>query len=252
VTPPPPAGHCAIEKAVIVAAGRGRRLGAAAAGRPKALLDVGGVTLIERSICCLRQAGIADITVVTGFGKEQIEDRLGTSVDYRMNPFFAMTNNLASLWFARSAVAHRPFLYLHADLVFDPRILDRCLAGPLPCMAVDRHPCGEEEMKVKVAGGLVEHSDKAIPAAVADGEWVGIAGFDGPTGDALFAEIERQLATDHAYDAYDTRAFSRLAQQGHRLAVVECTGLAWVEIDFPEDLAHARELFPGPSKGAPS
>jgi choline kinase len=210
---------------------------------------VGGTTLIERSIDSLRQAGIADITVVTGFGKEQIEDRLGASVEYRVNPFFAMTNNMASLWFTRSAVGGRPFLYLHADVIFDPEILERCIAAPTPCMAVDCHPCGEEEMKVSVVNGAIERSDKTIPAAVADGEWVGIACFDGPTGDALFAEIERQLTASHAYDAYDTLAFNRLAQQGDRLAMVDCTGLAWVEIDYPADLVRARQLFLSPPGG---
>ena len=247
--PHPKAGRSAIQKAVIVAAGLGRRMGTAAAARPKALLEVGGTTLIERSIHSLRQASIADITVVTGFGKELIEDRLGNAVQYRPNPFFAMTNNMASLWFARSAVAHEPFLYLHADIAYDREILERCLAAPASAMAVDCHPCGDEEMKVRLANGLVERSDKGIPAAEADGEWVGMACFEGATGDALFAEIERQLDSNGAYDAYDTHAFTQLVQQGHRLAVVDCTGLPWVEIDFPEDLARARQLFPTPPAG---
>jgi choline kinase len=234
-----------LKKAVIVAAGMGRRLGAAAAARPKALLEVGGATLIERSVHGLRQAGIVDISVVTGFGKEMIEDCLGASVRYHPNPFFAMTNNMASLWFARSAVAHEPFVYLHADIIFDTEILARCLATPLSCMAVDCHPCGDEEMKVSVADGMVKRSDKEIPPAEAAGEWVGIARFDGHTGDALFAEIERQLAANLAYDAYDTHAFNQLVRQGHRLSMTDCTGLSWIEIDFPEDLARARELFPG-------
>ena len=249
MTPPILARPSDFKNAVIVAAGMGRRLGAAAAARPKALLEVGGATLIERSIRCLRQAGIADITVVTGFGRGLLEERLGASVEYRQNPFFAMTNNMASLWFAQSVVAHHPFVYLHADIIFDEEILKRCLAAPLPCMAVDRHPCGDEEMKVRVKDGMVERSDKGIPASEAHGEWVGIAGFDGTTGDALFAEIDRQLTTSRAYDAYDTRAFNRLAQQGHHLTMVDCTGLPWVEIDFPEDLARARELFPAQPAG---
>jgi choline kinase len=234
---------------VIVAAGMGRRLGAAAAAQPKALLEVGGATLIERTIHHLRQGGIADITVVTGFAREQIETRLGGAVDYCENPFFAVTNNMASLWFARSTVAHQPFIYLHADVIFDAEILARCLAAPASWMAVDCHPCGDEEMKVSVANGLVELSDKGIPADEAHGEWLGLAGFDGATGDALFAEIDRQLTENRAYDAYDTRAFNQLVQQGYRLAMVDCTGLPWLEIDFPEDLAKARQLFPAPPAG---
>ena len=249
MTPRSPANPSELTKAVIVAAGMGRRLGAVAATRPKALLEVGGATLIERSIHSLQEVGIADITVVTGFGREQIESRLGASVEYRENPFFFMTNNMASLWFAQSAVVHQPFVYLHADIIFDAEILARCLAAPLSCMAVDCHPCGDEEMKVRVSGGLVESSDKGIPPAEAQGEWLGIAVFDGPTGDSLFAEIDRQLTVSRAYHAYDTRAFNQVVQQGHRLAMVDCTGLPWVEIDFPEDLARARQLFPDPRAG---
>jgi len=231
-------------KAVIVAAGMGRRLGAAAGSRPKALLEVGGATLIERSIGLLRQAGIADIIVVTGFAKQELEERLKSTVAFRSNPFFAITNNMASLWFAHSAVAHQPFVYLHADIIFASEILARCLATPGSSMVIDRHPCGEEEMKVTVAHGLVERSDKDIPEAAAHGEWVGIAAFAAATGDALFAEIERQLAVSSAYQAYDTHAFNQLIKQGHRLNVVDCSGLPWVEVDFPEDLVRARQLFP--------
>jgi L-glutamine-phosphate cytidylyltransferase len=250
VPPRPPTSRSDFKKAVIVAAGMGRRLGATAGERPKALLEVGGATLIERSIHSLREAGVADITVVTGFGKEQIENCLGASVEYRENPFFAMTNNMASLWLAQSAVVHEPFVYLHADIIYDAEILARCLATPASGMAVDCHPCADEEMKVSVAAGMVERSDKGIPAEKAHGEWVGIACFDGPTGDALFAEIERQLAANRAYDAYDTAAFNQLVREGHRLSMVDCTGLPWTEIDFPEDLARAQQLFSTPPAGS--
>lgn len=55
--------------AVILAAGQGSRLG----GRPKAVLKTSGESLIERHLRALRNAGIRDIVVVTGFYYQQIE-----------------------------------------------------------------------------------------------------------------------------------------------------------------------------------
>jgi choline kinase len=235
-----------VRRAVIVAAGRGQRLGADC---PKPLVRVGSETLLARSLASLRSVGVDEVLVVIGHDAPAVRQHVAGRARCVLNPFYALTNNMGSLWFAREFAAAAPFLYLHADLIYEPEVLRRCLDGvPGSCVAIDRHtgrhPCGDEEMKFVSREGMLSRSDKAIPASQAEGEWLGIARFDAETATALFAEIERQLAVEHAHEAYDTRAISALCAAGHRIRLADCTGLRWVEIDFPEDLARARALLP--------
>jgi len=232
-----------VTRAVIVAAGLGRRLGQTKQGRPKPLLRVGNRTLLERSVDLLQQAGVAEILVVTGWGAAQIEDTLGDRATYALNPFYACTNNMASLWFARAFASGAPFVYLHADLIYHPQVLDRCLQADGPALALDPHPCGEEEMKVIGREELLVRGGKELPLESTTGEWIGMARFDAATSAALFDAIEAHLRDEQAYQAYDMLAFNTLTARGHRLRLVDCAGLPWVEIDFPQDLQRARRLF---------
>lgn len=84
--------------AVILAAGLGMRMVPINLSCPKALLEVNGERLIERTIRQLKEAGIGDITVVVGFMKDSFEyliDEYGVELVY--NPAFADKNNIHSL-----------------------------------------------------------------------------------------------------------------------------------------------------------
>lgn len=88
-------------KAIIVAAGLGSRLGDLTKDIPKSLLKIGKDTIIERNINTLKKNGIEDIGIVVGYKKEKIMELLGDGYTYIFNPFYENTNNMASLWFAK-------------------------------------------------------------------------------------------------------------------------------------------------------
>ena len=88
-------------KAIILGAGQGRRLLPLTADIPKALLDVGGKTLIRRQIDALASAGIEDFVVITGYGAEKMEQAVEAIARERLvairtlyNPFFQVADNL--------------------------------------------------------------------------------------------------------------------------------------------------------------
>ena len=86
------------KNAVILAAGFGMRMVPINLETPKALLEVHGEILIERTIRQLHQAGIRDIRVVVGFMKEQFEYLIDSfGVELVVNPEYAAKNNLHSL-----------------------------------------------------------------------------------------------------------------------------------------------------------
>lgn len=235
-------------KAVIVAAGRSSRLYPITEDLPKGLLEVGGESMLGRSVRLLREYGLKEIGVVVGFHRRQVQVHLGEEgITYLFNPFYAETNNMGSLWFAKNWVDNDPFLYLHGDIVYHHSLLERILV-PLEngtaALLVDIGPTDKEAMKVRVTGGRFVESNKQIPSAEALGEWVGIAAFSADVVDTLFATIE-QVLEERFFQAYDTEAFSRMARQGVEFKIVPTEKQPWIEVDFPEDLDRARRLFGG-------
>jgi histidinol-phosphate/aromatic aminotransferase/cobyric acid decarboxylase-like protein/choline kinase len=132
------------KKAVILAAGVGRRLGPWSGRHPKALLQVGGVPLIERSLLCLRDHGVSHVVLVVGHLQEQMQtfvrDRFpDLRVDYVVSDRYATTNNSYSLWLARDHLSE-DILLLEADLLYVPELIDRLQRGPEPNqMAIARY-----------------------------------------------------------------------------------------------------------------
>ena len=236
-------------KAVIVAAGQSSRMGESAGKKPKCLLEVGGRTILQRALVTLGAAGVEEALIVVGYEREQIAAALvgeqALHCRLQLNPFYAMTNNMASLWFARPYVAEESFLYLHGDLLFDPAILGRLLeASDSSALCVAPGQFDQEAMKVELdPDGYLAASSKAIPPEKCAGEWIGLARFAGGDCSALFDSIE-ELLLQGRYQDYDTAAFSRLAGCGTKIAIVSTEGLPYVEVDTPDDLARARALFP--------
>src|SRR6202023_2220748 len=92
-------------RAVILAAGCGGRLRGIVGDRPKGLAVVGDCSLIERQVRTLRERGIAQIAIVTGFHAPEIRRVCGPDIDIVHNASFASTNSLYSLWLARGLLA---------------------------------------------------------------------------------------------------------------------------------------------------
>ena len=107
-----------IDRAIILAAGKGSRLLPLTADRPKCLIELNGRSLLEWQLDCLFEAGIAEMVVVTGFRPDLVEAALEArgpdrgSVATLFNPFFHVADNLGSAWMALSAM-DREFLLLN-------------------------------------------------------------------------------------------------------------------------------------------
>ena len=91
-----------VDNAIIMAAGTASRFAPLSYEKPKALIEVHGEVLIERQIRQLREAGIEEIIIVTGYMAEQFEylkDKYGVVLVH--NPDYLTRNNNASIYVAR-------------------------------------------------------------------------------------------------------------------------------------------------------
>ncbi len=234
-------------RGIILAAGKGSRLNGTAGDKPKCLVEAGGITLLERQITALEQAGMDEITVVVGCQAERVRARCGSRVTYVENSRFGETNSLYSLWTAR-ALLYQGFVVLNCDVLFHPALLDDLLAThqDAALLMAYREPgqqYGDEEMKVKVRDGLVVDMSKTMDPAEADGENLGIVKFGPKSAPRLVSILEDVVAAGGLRD-WAPKAFREFAQEWP-LHALGTRGYPWIEIDFPEDYQRAvREVLP--------
>lgn len=227
-------------KAIILAAGKGTRLDGAV--KPKCLVEVGGLTLLQRQVETLRELGVRDIVVVIGFEGDSIRKHCDNQISFVENLDFAQTNSLYSLWLAREYLSEG-FVVLNSDVLFHPDLLAKLLNSSrddallISDQNLQTNPLGDEEMKVKVKDGLVVDISKGISPLEADGENVGIVKF-GAAGAKVLIRYMNELIARGAKNDWAPRAFLEYARH-HPLHALSTDGLPWIELDFPEDYQRA-------------
>lgn len=237
---------------VILAAGMAKRLRPLTDTMPKCLLKVGERTLLERTVDAMRQAGISEFVVVTGYRGDMIRDFLeayakqkGCSFTFLHNADYEHNNNIYSLWMAGKIVRAKDFLLMDSDILCDPAAVGRIALEPCAALAVNRHELGEEEMKVVVDADMhITEISKTCRPEDAIGESVGIEMITADYSEALFRELDQMILQEKLIDIFYERAFERLIPQGHTFRVVDTTNYFSYELDTPEDFKRAQELMP--------
>jgi choline kinase len=238
-------------RAVLLSAGQGRRLLPLTANRPKCLIRIGDRSLLEWQLDALLAAGIREIVVVSGYRSDLVEAlirrryaRRGVRVEF--NPFFDISDNLASCWIARGAM-DGDFLLLNGDIIFETAVLQRVLdSAPAPItLAVNmKDEYDDDDMKVKLSRGLVRRVSKTLAPQQTNAESIGMLYFR-DKGAALFrAAVDKAIRHPPSLKLWYLSIIDALAAEG---IVRGCpvTGLGWAELDFPTDLELARATFGG-------
>ena len=232
-------------RAVILAAGNGKRMGRLTVDRPKTMLDVDGRALIDRELDALAACGVFDVTIVVGYQHERLRDHLGSRVRFIENARYKETNSLYSLWLARETLEDGAVV-MNSDILVSQPLMAKLIDAPVEdAVLVDTHgTLAEEEMKVKIWQGFAIDFSKELAPLDADGENVGILKF-GPRGGRRLVEHLDALIVAGEVNAWAPRAFKAVAQEWP-LRAIATDGLPWTEIDFPEDLERARQMVAQP------
>jgi choline kinase len=243
-------------RAVILAAGCGSRVRSITPEKPKCLMDLGGMPIIQRIIDALERAGVNEIVMVTGFRAERIRefagrrrrrgDRGRAAISLVHNPKWRLPNGL-SLYAARQALpARADFLVLMSDHLLPAAVIRRVAAAKTPkcVLAIDTDP-----------EGVFDLSD-ATKVRTEAGEPV-----------AIGKRLRKYDAVDCGLFRFDERVFKALraaASQGdlslsggvrqlieaHQLAVVPIGRRAsWIDIDTPRAYRRAARDLAGKAAG---
>lgn len=240
-------------KAIILAAGRGERLGDAAAGQPKCLLRFGGKTLLQQHIENLDRLDAGRIIIVTGYRHEQIETALAqiksrTPVETIVNPDYEL-GSIVSLYCARELLADgTDTVLMDADVLYDPDILGRLFDTQSGnCFLLDRDfEPGDEPVKLCVSGAVPVEFRKIPDRAISwdyQGESVGFFRFDAAMSARLAHKVGEYLDTGRSMEPYEEAIRDLLRETPELFRFEDITGRAWIEIDFPSDVARATEIY---------
>jgi histidinol-phosphate/aromatic aminotransferase/cobyric acid decarboxylase-like protein len=128
-------------QAVILAAGKGSRLGALTEKNTKCMLEVNGKKLIDLTLKKLQAVGIDNVIIVVGYQKENLVSYLGDckydlNIKYVENPIYDKTNNIYSLFLAKDYLINEDTLLLESDLIYDQEILNGLILDERPSLAV--------------------------------------------------------------------------------------------------------------------
>jgi choline kinase len=235
---------------VILAAGMAKRLRPLTDKKPKCLLEVGGKTLLQRTVDAMISAGIKEFVVVTGYRENMIREFLTArypqyTINFIDNPDYEHNNNIFSLWLTMEKLHGTEVLLMDSDILCDPEAVRRVARKTVPALAMQQHELGEEEMKIVVdAEGRITEISKTCSPKDAIGESVGIEKMTEEYTEAIYQELRKMILDEGLIDIFYERAFERLIPQGHTFEVVDTTDLFSYELDTPEDLEKASAALP--------
>ncbi len=237
-------------KGIILAAGRGSRMGGLTSDRPKCMTILGGKPLIQWQIDALQDGSVAQIAIVRGYLGETFE----LPVHYFDNPRWAQTNMVMSLAEARPWLRQEACLVSYSDIVYGQDTVAR-LKGAAGDIVISYDPnwralwelrfadplADAETFRSDADGRLLEIGKRTDNIDAIEGQYMGLLRFS-PTG---WQQVEDSLAQlpDGEADRLDmTSLLQRLLQQGVTIQTVAITE-PWYEVDSETDLRLYEEKF---------
>jgi choline kinase len=227
---------------VVLAAGFGLRLGPLTANRPKALVEVGGSTLLEHALRFAAALGARDTIVVAGYRRDLVVEHVAALAMPKVrvvdNPRFA-EGNLYSVD-AALALVRGTFLLANCDHIFPNdaavRVAD-AVSDEVTAFCEFQRPLEPDEMKVKLAtDGSITRIGKTL--ADYDGGYIGLTHVPASRLDTYQYAVDR-ARTVHGNAAVAEHALQALADDAVRVRPASLDGVSWSEVDTPEDLARA-------------
>jgi choline kinase len=234
-------------RAIILAAGVGRRLGGKG-DLPKCLLKFSEKTLLQRHLEFLKQCGIEKTTIAVGYKKEAIQSeieklKMNDFVDTVFNPDFEQ-GSVLSLWSTRDQATYGgDILLMDADVLFGLPLLSRLVETKYASsflMDKDFEP-GGEPVKLCIRDGKIVEFRKTVEVEFDTcGESVGFFKFSSDTAKKLIETTERfKTNTEECYE--EPLRDLALNSPPDTFGVEDITGMPWTEIDFPKDVRKAEE-----------
>lgn len=229
--------------AIILAAGRGSRLGKLTDVTPKPLTPLSGKPLLVWQLHALNQTQVDTVHIVTGY---QAESFANFGAQRLFNPDWANSNMVRSLLCADSILSSKEALVCYGDIVYRHDIIDALIGGNSDItISYDSNwlalwsarfedPLADAESFKQHNGKLVSIGERALSTSTIQGQYMGLLKFT-PKG---WIQVKQYLESKSAaeIDKLDmTSLLAQLLASGVEINTVAIQG-GWVEVDNPQDI----------------
>lgn len=230
---------------IILAAGKGRSLEPLTLKYPKTSYKLDEqTTVLQRQVRGIRKfERNAEIVVVLGYMAETVKAELhDENVRFVTNPFYEVTNSISSLWFARSYLERENVAIIHADTVFEDRLIQERLvkSTDYPYVLVDSscsrpgaYNCVIKDGKIQVMSKKLEHFDA---------KYCSLVKLDPVSSRLLKNEIDEMIHADMHDQYYEDALVQMIMFHNFQVNCVDIKDYGWSEVNSVDDLLHAREI----------
>ena len=249
-------------QAVILAAGMGKRLKELTKNNTKCMVEVNGISLIERVLRILDKKNLTKIVIVDGYKRENLEKYISeldidTKIEYVRNEVYDKTNNIYSLLMAKDYLVSEDTLLLESDLIFEEAVIDALMDDERPTLALVDH----YESWMDGTCMIIDEDDKIvdfIPGKYLRYEekdkyykTVNIYKFDKDFSSKVYIPfLEAYLKAMGVNEYYESVIKLIAMLEGTGIRVKRLNGEKWYEIDDEQDLDIAQSLFPDDDRTA--
>lgn len=234
-------------KALILAAGLGSRLAPLTDDCPKSLVKVNGKSILIKQIENLKENGIEDITIISGYKADILEKKIKEEypeINIIHSEDYKNTNNMYSAYLASNKLKGQDFLMMNADVFFDSSVIKELIAFEAEnAIVTDIGRYMEESMKVVEKDGRLIKISKQISPKEALGCSIDVYKFSSEGGQAFFNKCKEYIVEKKELKLWSEVALNDILNE---IEFKACPLVGrWYEIDNHDDLKAAEELFKG-------
>lgn len=233
-------------KAIILAAGMGTRISRFIDEKPKCMVDIGGITLIKYTVELLKSKGISKIIIAVGYKAELIKEELkNCEVEFAYNPFYDVTNGIASMWFARDYLDSEETIVMSGDVYLEPEIIERLIEVKSdPVLLADSSRVIEADYRYNYENGILKKYGKDLSVEETTGECLGVAKL-GKKYVVRYKEHMLKMINSQIHSVWWENVLYDLSAR-ENIYVEDINGCFWAEVDYVEDykriLKHRKEM----------
>lgn len=226
---------------IILAAGMGSRLKPFTHKIPKSLFRLGkDQTILRRTLGMIRRNSKARICIVTGFQHKKIEN-LFPEETLLYNPFYKVTNSIASLWFAREYL-NDEVIIINSDVVIEEALFKELLKVDKPAVVLmDSSKTHDADYKIATYDERVVMMSKEL--TVFSGEYAGITKLSKDSSIKLKHKIETMIASEQIDEWYENALVHMVLNVDFVLNFFDIPQFRWTEVDTVDDWLSAKKIY---------
>lgn len=232
-------------KYIFMVAGKGTRLQPLTLKHPKSMYKLDqNTTILQRMIRAIKKYdNHADIVIVTGHMHHNIESQVsGARIHFVYNPFYAVTNSIASLWFAQEHLDTDNVVLIDGDIVASDDLMQNIVCKPVdkPMVLLDSSIRNNGDYNVEVSGEQVLVMSKDLETYF--GEYAGITKLDRISAKMMRDEMNEMIEYGFYDQWYENALVQLIFKKDFKLYYKDIINYSWTEVDSVNDLLIAKQI----------